>query len=77
MVQVIKQVGEKRYRESFGRYCEEFTVGRHLRASPGPHSPICSTANPPSPNLVSPAFITPYRSTNTNQGVERGAQVLN
>ena len=27
MVQVIKQGGEKRYRESFGRYYEEFTVG--------------------------------------------------
>ena len=37
MVQVIKQVGEKRYRETFGRHYEEFTDRRHLRTPPGTH----------------------------------------
>ena len=35
MVQVVKQVGEKRYRESFGRHYEEFTVGDIYEHRPG------------------------------------------
>jgi acyl dehydratase len=27
MVQVAKKIGENRYRESFGRYYEDFTIG--------------------------------------------------
>ncbi len=35
MVQVIKQVGEKRYRETFGRHYEEFTIGDIYEHRPG------------------------------------------
>ena len=43
MVQVIKQVGEKRYRESFGRHYEEFTVGDIYEHRPGARSPRPTT----------------------------------
>lgn len=35
MVQKAKKVGEKRYRESFGRYLEEFNVGDIYEHRPG------------------------------------------
>lgn len=35
MVQVIKKIGEQRYRESFGRHYEEFTVGDVYEHRPG------------------------------------------
>jgi len=35
MVQVSKQVGENRYRETFGRYYEEFNVGDVYEHRPG------------------------------------------
>ncbi len=35
MVQNVKQVGEQRYRETFGRYFEEFTVGDIYEHRPG------------------------------------------
>ena len=35
MVQVIKQVGEHRYRESFGRHYEEFKIGDIYEHRPG------------------------------------------
>src|SRR5688572_10447639 len=35
MVQVIKQVAEKRYRESFGRHYEEFAIGDIYEHRPG------------------------------------------
>jgi itaconyl-CoA hydratase len=35
MVQVIKQLGEQRYRESFGRHYEEFHVGDVYEHRPG------------------------------------------
>jgi acyl dehydratase len=35
MVQVIKKVGEQRYRESFGRHYEEFQVGDVYEHRPG------------------------------------------
>ena len=35
MVQNVKQVGEHRYREHFGRYFEEFTVGDIYEHRPG------------------------------------------
>ncbi|MDB5816808.1 MAG: MaoC-like dehydratase [Rhizobacter sp.] len=35
MVQVIKQIGEQRYRESFGRHYEEFHVGDVYEHRPG------------------------------------------
>ena len=35
MVQVLKQVGDKRYRETFGRHYEEFTIGDIYEHRPG------------------------------------------
>jgi len=35
MVQNVKQVGEHRYRETFGRYFEDFTVGDTYEHRPG------------------------------------------
>ncbi len=35
MVQVVKQVGENRYRETFGRYYEDFKVGDIYEHRPG------------------------------------------
>lgn len=35
MVQVVKQVGENRYRETFGRYYEDFHVGDIYEHRPG------------------------------------------
>lgn len=35
MVQVVKQVGEHRFRESFGRHFEEFNIGDIYEHRPG------------------------------------------
>ena len=35
MVAIAKQVGEKRYRESYGRYFEDFQVGHIYEHRPG------------------------------------------
>jgi acyl dehydratase len=35
MVQTVKKVGENRYRESFGRYYEDFVVGDIYEHRPG------------------------------------------
>ena len=37
MVAIAKEVGPQRFRESFGRYYEDFTPGDVYEHRPGPH----------------------------------------